>query len=124
MHGKVNAWARKNLLLFLGGFGDNRTHEKGGGMMAECPLRHGMAHARFFLQKVVACQTEQREECEAYLHAALLFARTALLRLGPTYGKHPHWKQWWKNVLIDTTAQPAVEFLRHERHWMFHHAPA
>src|SRR5437899_8331161 len=93
-------------------------------MMAECPFRHGMARARFFLQKAVACQTEQREECAAYLNAALLFARTALLRLGPTYGKHPDWKTWWKTIRMDTTTQATIEFLRHERPWIVHPAPA
>ena len=92
--------------------------------MAEFPLRHGISRARFFLQKAVACKVDQRDKFEAYLDAAIIFARTALLRLEPAYKHHPAWKKWWADLLTDPITSPAVQFFREERNWIIHKAPA
>ena len=95
-----------------------------GGAMAQFPKRHGISRARFFLQKAVECNADQRDEFEAYLDAAIIFARTALLRVESDYKNHPDWKLWWNNLLTDCRTTPAVEFLRHERNHILHQAPA
>ena len=92
--------------------------------MAEFDKRHGISRARFFLQKAVDCEAGQRDEFEAYLDAAIIFARTALLRLKPTYEHHPNWQPWWSNLLVDATTKPSVDFLQCERNWILHEAPA
>jgi hypothetical protein len=92
--------------------------------MAEFPPRHAIPRARFFLKKAVECRADQRDEFEAYLDAAIIFARTALLRLQSAYENHPDWQQWWDNLLVDATTSPAVNFLRYERNWILHEAPA
>ncbi len=92
--------------------------------MAEFPPSHAISRARFFLKKAVGCNADQGDEFEAYLDAAIIFARTALLRIESAYKSHPHWRPWWDNLLVDHNTSPAVEFLRHERNHILHKASA
>jgi len=87
--------------------------------MEDFPPRHAISRARFFLQKAEQCTVQQRDECEAYLEAAIVFARTALLRLQWEYEKHPKWKSWWDGLL----ANVAVCFIRVERNCIIHERP-
>ena len=82
--------------------------------MTEFPARHPISRARFFLERAVECSVQQCDEHEAYLEAAIVFGRTALLRLEAEYNKHPDWKVWWAGLLSNTS----VNFLRNERNWI------
>ncbi len=82
--------------------------------MAVFPPRHAISRARFFLQKAEQCTVKQRDECEAYLEAAIVFARAAMHRLQSEYSKHPKWKNWWDGLLLNAT----VSFFRDERNWI------
>jgi len=76
--------------------------------------RKALSRARFFLAKADQCSAEDRLEFEAFLEAAMVFARSALLRLEAKYKKHPRWKPWWSAL----KANPDVEFFRTERNWI------
>jgi len=49
--------------------------------MSQFLARHAVSRARFFLKQANRCSVEQRKEFEAYLEAAIIFARAALRRL-------------------------------------------
>jgi len=88
--------------------------------MAHFTPRRAMARAQFFVQKAVDCPAHQRDDFEAYLDAAILFARMALLRLHTRYKKRPTWdQQWWEGVL----SEQAVKFFTAKRHGILHAAP-
>jgi hypothetical protein len=81
--------------------------------------REALSRARFFLLKASQCPAEDRLEFEAFFEAAMVFARSALLRLEAKYKKHPKWKAWWDSLKTN----PEVEFFRNERNWIVHQAP-
>lgn len=87
--------------------------------MTGFPPRHAINRARLFLEKAERCSANDREQFEAYLEAAIIFARTALLRLESELGGHPEWDEWWAGLLLDER----TEFFRLERNWIVHQAP-
>jgi len=88
--------------------------------MAHFTPRRAMARAQFFVQKAVDCPAHQRDDFEAYLDAAILFARMALLRLHTRYKKRSTWDQkWWEGVL----SEKAVKFFTDKHHGILHVAP-
>jgi hypothetical protein len=60
-----------------------------------------------------------RVEFEAFLEAAIVFARAAVHRFKAKHEKHPAWKQWWTSL----SGNAAVEFFRIERDWLLKEAP-
>ncbi len=70
-----------------------------------------LLRAHFFLQKSKECPATARFEFEAYLEAAIVFARSAMHRIQTQYGSHPEWADWWKSLETD----PAVTFFREQR---------
>lgn len=87
--------------------------------MAEFPLRHAISRARFFLQKAEQCSVQHRDDFEAYLETAIVFARAALHRLQSENSQHPNWKSWWDPLFSNT----AVTFFREERNWILKEGP-
>jgi len=83
------------------------------------PPRHPLSRARLFLNKAAACPVEHRDDCEAFLEAAIVFARAALHRFQAEYKKHPEWKRWWQSLKSD----PAIQFFRVERDQILKVAP-
>jgi hypothetical protein len=73
--------------------------------------RTAVSRARFFLEKAKMCRTEERLEFEAFLEAAIVFARAAIHRLKTRYEGHPKWSSWWRSVESDTS----ITFFRNER---------
>lgn len=88
--------------------------------MTQFPSRHAISRAWFFLRLAEQCGFEQRENFEAYLEAAIVFARAALHRLQARYQKHLNWKSWWNNLSSDA----AVKFFRDERNWVLKEGPS
>lgn len=86
---------------------------------SEFPTRHAISRSRFFFGLARDCSGEKRDEFEAFLEAAIVFARTAILRVERQYKKHPDWKPWWDRLLSNTS----LEFIREERNWILHEAP-
>jgi hypothetical protein len=80
--------------------------------------REALSRSRFFLAKSDECLVDERLEFEAFLEAAVIFARAALHRLRAKYRKHPKWKVWWDSL----RGNPAVEFFRTERDWILKEA--
>jgi len=76
--------------------------------------RRALSRARFFLTWASSCSGEKREEYEACLEAAIIFARAGLHRLKSRYDGHPRWKAWWNGL----RANQSVEFFRNERNWI------
>ena len=83
------------------------------------PPRHGVSRARLFPDKACACAVESRDDCDAFLEAAIVFARAGLHRARTEHRKHPAWPGWWKSLESD----PAVQFFRKERDCLLKEAP-
>lgn len=81
--------------------------------------RLALSRARFFLEKANASSAESRVEFEAFLEAAIVFARAAVHRFKSKHGKHQNWKEWWDGLSND----PAVNLFRVERNWILKDAP-
>lgn len=80
--------------------------------------RHAISRAKFFLEKAKGCPSNYRVDFEAFLEAAIVFARAAVHRLKAKYERHPQWKTWWDSWRDD----PAIEFFRTERDWILKQA--
>jgi hypothetical protein len=81
--------------------------------------RSAISRARFFLGLARALPADARVEFEAFLEAAIVFARAAVHRMKTSHGKHPKWKRWWDSL----SGNPAIEFFRVERDWILKEAP-
>lgn len=75
------------------------------------PPRHAISRAYFFLNLAECCDIQTRDHCEAFMEAAIVFARTAIHRLQSQFKHHPDWKKWFAALLNDS----AVMFFRQER---------
>lgn len=75
------------------------------------PPRHAVSRAYFFLDLAERCDTHTRDHCEAFMEAAIVFARTAIHRLRTQFHRHPEWKPWFESLLGDAS----VMFFRRER---------
>lgn len=87
--------------------------------MTTFPPRHAISRARFFLKKADQCKVSERDDFEAYLEAAIVFARAALHRLQSEYYRRTGWKSWWDRLLSNS----AVTFFREERNWILKEGP-
>ena len=81
--------------------------------------RSAISRARFFLERASASSADDRVEFEAFLEAAIVFARAAVHRFNSRYGKHPDWKEWWDGL----SKNPAMNFFRMERDLILKEAP-
>jgi hypothetical protein len=81
--------------------------------------RAALARARFFLGKAQACTASERLDFEAFLEAAIVFARTAIHRFQKHYRQNSGFSAWWDSLLNDA----AVDFFRTERDWILKEAP-
>jgi hypothetical protein len=81
--------------------------------------RSALARAKFFLELARTAPAVARVEFEAFLEAAIVFARAAVHRFKATHEKHPAWREWWNSI----SGNPAVEFFRTERDWILKEAP-
>ncbi len=81
--------------------------------------RQALSRAQFFVEKAKECSGDAQVDFEAYIEAAIVFARAAVHRLKTKYERHPDWKDWWDSLRGD----PAVEFFRTERDWILKEAP-
>ena len=81
--------------------------------------RDAISRARFFLAKAVACPAEERGDCEAFMEAAIVFARAAMHRFQKEHQHHNGWQAWWDSLL----GNPAVDFFRKERNLILKEAP-
>ncbi len=87
--------------------------------MKQFPDRHAVSRAWFFLGKARECSGGQRRDFEAYLEAAIIFARAAIHRAKAQFEGQPNWKAWWNSLLENDS----VEFFRNERDWILKEAP-
>src|SRR5262249_61645539 len=65
------------------------------------------------------CPMEQRDHCEAFMEAAIVFCRTAIHRVKAQYADHPDWIDWWKSLLSD----PDLDFICRHRDSIVKKAP-
>jgi hypothetical protein len=65
------------------------------------------------------CEADRRVEFEAFLEAAIVFARAALHRLQSQHKRHTKWDGWWNEL----RGNPSIEFFRTERDWLLKEAP-
>jgi hypothetical protein len=93
--------------------------EQGGVERLAFPTRHAISRARQFLGLADECTVEQRDRCEAFMEAAIIFCRTALHRMQSQYERRPGWKAWWDGLLND----PDLNFIRQHRDWIVKEAP-
>jgi len=87
--------------------------------MATLFQRDAITRARFFLDLARRCSPTERDEFEAFVEAAIVFARASLHRLKTRYEKQPGWKEWWEDLLHDE----AVLFFRTERDHVLKEGP-
>jgi len=80
--------------------------------------RTAIARAEFFLVLAEQCRPEQRTEFEAFLEAAIVFARAALHRLKNEFQSHPLWMTWFSQL----KGNSAVEFFREHRDFVLKEA--
>ena len=80
--------------------------------------RTAIARAEFFLALAEQCTPAQRNEFEAFLEAAIVFARAALHRLQCEFRSHPSWKEWFAQL----RGNPSVEFFREHRDFLLKEA--
>ena len=80
--------------------------------------RTAIARAEFFLALAEKCTPEQRTEFEAFLEAAIVFARAALHRLKSEFEPHPSWNAWFTQL----KGNPSVEFFREHRDFLLKEA--
>ncbi len=85
----------------------------------QLPSRHGISRAKLFLDLADDCRASERDHHEAYLEAAIVFCRTAILRLIPRYKKSARWKAWFDLLLMNAS----IEFIRSERNFILKEAP-
>jgi hypothetical protein len=81
--------------------------------------RTAVSRAELFVRLASECPSHQRTECEAFIEAAIVFARAAIHRLQKKHHRHPEWEAWWSSLL----ANPSAEFFRTERDWLLKEAP-
>jgi hypothetical protein len=62
---------------------------------------------------------EQRDRCEAFMEAAIVFCRAALHRVQTRYKRRPGWNDWWDGLLND----PDLASIRRRRNWIVKDAP-
>ena len=70
--------------------------------MSEHPApdsRSAISRAKFFLAKAQESPLTERQEYEAYLDAAIIFARSALHRVHKQFGSYPWFKAVWDSLL-------------------------
>jgi hypothetical protein len=65
------------------------------------------------------CAADRRIEFEAFLEAAIVFARAAVHRLQTRHRNHPQWKAWWASL----GGNSSVQFFRTQRDWLLKEAP-
>ncbi len=87
--------------------------------MGNFPERHAISRAWFFLDLAKQCPIENRNACEAFIEASIIFARAAIHRLKSQYEKKSNWKSWWEEL----QSNPAVRFFRNERNLILKGAP-
>jgi len=83
------------------------------------PSRDAVSRAYLFLDLADKCPMEQRDQCEAFMEAAIIFCRTALQRAKTKCKHHPAFKPWWAGLLND----PHLMFIRRRRDWIVKEAP-
>ena len=83
------------------------------------PPRLAISRARQFLDLADECPMEQRDRCEAFMEAAIIFCRAALQRVKSRYCGRPGWKPWWDGLLNDAD----LDFIRQRRNWIVKEAP-
>jgi hypothetical protein len=66
------------------------------------------------LEKASASSADSRVDFEAFLEAAIVFARSAIHRVKTRHEKHKDWNQWWNGLKNDA----AVNFFREQRDWI------
>ena len=86
--------------------------------MSYFPQRHAIARAEFFLALAENCDVQNRQDFEAFIEAAIIFARTAIHRLKTQFEHHPDWSLWFASIKED----PAVCFFRHQRDFILKEA--
>jgi hypothetical protein len=83
------------------------------------PSRDAISRAYYFIAKANSCLLEEQAEHEAFLEAAIIFARTAVHRLQSKYENHPKWKVWWAELKNNRES----EFFRKERDFILKEGP-
>jgi hypothetical protein len=81
--------------------------------------RDALSRARLFIALARKCHAAERNEHEAFLEAAIIYGRTALLRLETAYENRVGWTNWWAPLLRNQS----VRFLRNERNTIIHECP-
>jgi hypothetical protein len=76
--------------------------------------RDAIARAELFIDLAKRCSAAERNLHEAYMEAAIVFARTAIHRIKSQYERRPGWKQWWDSLLNNAS----IVFIRAERDWI------
>jgi hypothetical protein len=81
--------------------------------------RDAIPRANLFISLAKGCPFSQRNEHEAFLESAVIYGRTALLRIETEYENRVGWKEWWGPLLRNKS----VKFLQDERNTILHECP-
>lgn len=81
--------------------------------------RSALERSRLFLRLARECGADRRVEFEAFLEAAIVFARAAMHRLQFQLERQPKWRDWWNGL----RGNPSIEFFRIERDCLLKEAP-
>ena len=87
-------------------------------MQVTAESRTALSRAKLFLKLARDCPAEQRIEFEAFLEAAIVFARASLHRLKTEHENDPKWRDWWESL----RGKESIEFFRTERDWLLKEA--
>lgn len=83
--------------------------------MKHSVARNTLGKARFFLNQAELCETSDREAFEAYLAAAIVFARSITFHIQKEYRHQPNFENWYSHHEAKMRDDPICKFFIEKR---------